>query len=159
MALAAIERERADWEALLAEVGEARMLEPGAMGDWTFKDLAAHLTGLRGHILCCLEDAACGRPELPLAWQSDRDSDAMITAWLFEIHHQRALSDILAESRASYARLAEAVANLPDETLTDPGRFACLDGRSRAATVISGAFFAHLHVEHEPEVRRWLVTH
>ena len=42
--LAAIERERAAWENLLAEVGEDRMLEPGPMGDWTFKDLVAHLT-------------------------------------------------------------------------------------------------------------------
>lgn len=36
-------RERAAWELLLAEVGEARMSTPGAMGDWTFRDL-----------LCCL---------------------------------------------------------------------------------------------------------
>ena len=39
-----VRRERADWERLLAEVGEARMEEPGPMGQWTFKDLQAHLT-------------------------------------------------------------------------------------------------------------------
>ena len=33
--LAAIDRERDAWETLLVEVGEARMLEPGAMGELT----------------------------------------------------------------------------------------------------------------------------
>ena len=45
--LEAIEREREAWEALLAEVGEDRMLEAGPMGEWTFKDLVAHLNGWR----------------------------------------------------------------------------------------------------------------
>jgi hypothetical protein len=36
-------RERAGWEQLLADVGEARMSEPGPMGDWSFRDLLAHL--------------------------------------------------------------------------------------------------------------------
>ena len=49
--LAAIDRERDAWETLLVEVGEARMLEPGAMGDWTFKDLTAHITGWRARSL------------------------------------------------------------------------------------------------------------
>src|SRR5919107_31720 len=31
--LAAIDRERDQWETLLVEVGEARMLEPGVMGE------------------------------------------------------------------------------------------------------------------------------
>ena len=42
-----IERERAFWEGLVAEVGEARMLQPGATGEWTFKDVVAHLNGWR----------------------------------------------------------------------------------------------------------------
>ena len=43
-------RIRADqqvWRDLVAEMGPERMLEPGPMGDWTFKDLAAHLAAWR----------------------------------------------------------------------------------------------------------------
>ena len=35
---------RAEWDALMAEVGAARMTEPGAAGDWSIKDVTAHLT-------------------------------------------------------------------------------------------------------------------
>jgi hypothetical protein len=40
-----IERERIFWEQLQAEIGEQRMLVPGATGEWTFKDVVAHLNG------------------------------------------------------------------------------------------------------------------
>ncbi len=40
-----VREERARWEALLAQVGGEHMLQPGAMGEGTFKDLVAHLNG------------------------------------------------------------------------------------------------------------------
>ena len=43
--LAQIEAEHVSWRELLAEIGEERMEQPGPMGDWTFKDLVAHLGG------------------------------------------------------------------------------------------------------------------
>src|SRR5436309_13694248 len=38
-----LRNERAGWEALLAQVGEERMLEPGAAGAWSVKDIIAHV--------------------------------------------------------------------------------------------------------------------
>ncbi len=35
---------RAEWDAVLAEVPEAQMTEPGAAGKWSVKDVIAHLT-------------------------------------------------------------------------------------------------------------------
>src|SRR5215216_5178948 len=82
--LAAIDRERDAWETLLVEVGEARMLEPGVMGDWTFKDLAAHITGWRARSLQRLEAAANGQPEPDPVWPADRGSDDEINDWIHE---------------------------------------------------------------------------
>ena len=45
--VATCERERAVWRELVREVGVDRMNEPGPMGPWSFKDLAAHLLGWR----------------------------------------------------------------------------------------------------------------
>jgi hypothetical protein len=42
-----IERERALWDDMVAEIGEERMLQGGATGDWSFKDVVAHLNGWR----------------------------------------------------------------------------------------------------------------
>jgi hypothetical protein len=35
---------RSEWDTLMAVVGEERMTEPGAAGDWSVKDVIAHLT-------------------------------------------------------------------------------------------------------------------
>ena len=42
--LSIMQAERAEWEALLARVEEARMTEPGIEGPWSVKDIVAHLT-------------------------------------------------------------------------------------------------------------------
>jgi hypothetical protein len=154
--LAAIERERDDWETLLVAVGEARMLTPGAMGNWTFKDLAAHITGWRARSLQRLEAAANGQPEPAPAWPADRVSDDEINDWIHQVNKDRLLGEVIDESRESYARLAEIVQMLPDDMLYAPNRFPWLEGHALGPAIVSGAFFSHVHEEHEPEVRRWL---
>ncbi len=160
-AVAAINREREAWDALLAEVGEDRMLEPGPMGDMTFKDLVDHLTAWRERTLRRLEAAAHGQPEPPPPWpadfkyENDEDLDA-INAWFQQQSEEKLLGEVLDESRASYARLAEVVQQLPDEALTDGSYFAWTEGQSLGDAIVSGALFDHLHDEHEADIRRWL---
>lgn len=154
--LAAIEQERRAWEDLLAEIGEARMLEPGPMGEWTFKDLAAHLTGWRARSMQRLEAAANNQPEPAPSWPANRTTDDEINAWLHEANTDRLLGEVIGESRESFARLAEIVQMLPDEALNDPDRFPWLEGRALGPAIVNGDYFAHFHEEHEPAVRRWL---
>ncbi|MGH2505096.1 MAG: hypothetical protein ACRDID_21510, partial [Ktedonobacterales bacterium] len=45
--LADLRSEQDGFEALLDEVGEQRMIQPGVAGDWSMKDIVAHLTGWR----------------------------------------------------------------------------------------------------------------
>ena len=40
-----LQEEYGQWEALLDQIGPARMDQPGVNGDWSMKDIAAHLTG------------------------------------------------------------------------------------------------------------------
>ena len=42
-----VREEYRQWEALLNQIGEARMDQPGAAADWSIKDIVAHLTGWR----------------------------------------------------------------------------------------------------------------
>jgi len=39
-----LKQSRAEWEALLAQVDEERMLQPGAAGKWSVKDVIVHVT-------------------------------------------------------------------------------------------------------------------
>ena len=157
--LAAIDRDREAWEALLADVGEARMLEPGAMGDWTFKDLVAHLTAWRARTMQRLEAAANGQPEPDPVWPADLrgdDTDDEINAWIYEENKDRLLGEVVGESRESFARMAEIVQMLPDDALTDPRRFPWLDGEALGPNIVAGGLLAHFRDEHESNVRRWL---
>ena len=152
--LAHIEAEHASWRALIAEVGEERMEQPGPMGDWTFKDLVAHLTGWRERTIRRLE-AGPGR-EPPTAWPDHLTEDDEINAWIYEQNKDRLLTEILEESREGYARLAAVVSMVPEEDLNDSARFPAEEGSTLGLDLVSGAFFGHLHEEHEPAIRAWM---
>ena len=154
--LTAIERERAGWEALMVEIGDGRMEEPGVAGDWSVKDIAAHLTGWRQRSLGRIEAALQGEPEPPPPWPAKLTTDDEINAWIHERTHHRPQGEILREAELFYDRLRDAVAELPDDALADPNRFPWLEGQSLAESIAGGDFFGHFHDEHEPDIRAWL---
>lgn len=160
--LARMDAARAGWEALLAEVGEARMEQPGAEGDWTFRDVVAHLNAWRDLTLSRLEAARRGeQPQLPWpAGMSEEIVDGVdgvdeINRWMGERDRDRSVSEVLADSREQFQRLRAAVGALSPEELFEPGRFAWLDGLPLSA-VLDGAF-EHLE-EHQTTTREWLAS-
>lgn len=154
--LAAIGRERQAWDDLIAAVGEARMLEPGAMGDWCFKDLAAHIAAWDVYTLDRLEAEAAGQPEPAAAWPDDVTEDDDVNAWLKSANDDKSLPETLAWPRETFDRLDRLVNSVSDAEINDPGRFAELDGKALGAAIVSGDYFSHLHVDHEPDIQRML---
>jgi uncharacterized protein (TIGR03083 family) len=151
-----IHDEQASWQALLDEVGEDRMDEPGPMGDWTFKDLAAHLLFWQERMFDRMEAGPDGDPPAPwpteLGDEDEDDNWEEINAWIREQHIERPLSDVLADVDRSFERFAELIATMPEEDLMTPGRYAAMGDKA----LIETDFFGHLHEEHEPSVREWL---
>lgn len=49
-----LQEEYQQWEALLREIGPERMGHPGVNGNWSMKDMAAHLTGWHRHLVARL---------------------------------------------------------------------------------------------------------
>jgi hypothetical protein len=144
-------RER--WRRLVADVGPDRLEEPGAMGTWTFKDVAAHLTAWRRRTVARLQAAARGEPEPPSPWPAELgdNEDDPINAWIHDQTKDRPASELLAEADAIYDEFIAAIRALPSEVVTDPDRVPWLQGNALA----DGGFGGHLD-EHEPDVRRWL---
>lgn len=122
--LDAIERERGALDALLDAVAPARMGEPGVVGEWSAKDVVAHLvaweqlalgwyrTGLRGET-----------PALPAAGFKWNETPRL-NRQIFEEHRDLPLDEVLAQYRASHREIVGVVASLSDEDLFTPGRFA-----------------------------------
>jgi hypothetical protein len=141
------------WRRLVADVGPARLEEPGAMGEWTFKDVAAHLTAWRRRTVVRLEAAARGEAEPAPPWPAELASseDDPINAWIHEQTRDRPAGELLAEADAVYDDFIAAVRGLPIDAVMDPQRFPWMEGQALA----DGDFGGHLD-EHEPDVRRWL---
>lgn len=149
--LADLHREHQQWEALLAQIGEARMDQAGVAGPWSIKDIVAHLTGWRRRTVARLQAAQRGEPVL-LPWPAELQSDDEINAWIYKTNHDRSVADVLADSRQVFQQLVAAIEAFPEAELLDPHRFAWMEGEPLSAAV----FFAHFHEEHEPDMRAWL---
>jgi hypothetical protein len=147
-----IRADRAFWRALRDDVGRDHMNEPGAMGDWTFKDLVSHLAGWRNRRIAQLEATARGGPEPSAPWPADFEDDETINAWIRERDRDRTLDDLLADYDATFERLAAAIEALPEPALIDANYFPWTDG----SPLIEGDFGSHLHEDHAPSVREWL---
>jgi hypothetical protein len=150
--VATIEAERAWWQALVEEIGEDRMTEPGPMGEWTFKDLAAHLLGWRERTIARLGAAAEGTEAPQPAWPAELDDDDSINAWIQDRSEGRELRSVLDDTDRSYERLARAVAALPRDVVTRRDALPWLEGDALADVDL----FSHVHDEHEPAIRSWL---
>lgn len=154
-----LQAEYQHWEAFLHQIGPARMEQPGVNGDWSMKDIVAHLAGWQPKLTASLQAAQHGEPEPPPPWPAHLQTEAEINAWIYESNKGRSAPEVLAESHQLFQQFLAVVEGLPEdvriEQVHQPGRVYHLvwlgDQRFPA-----GEFFDHFHDDHEPDVRAWL---
>ncbi len=144
--------ERALWDALVANVGEARMSVPGAMGAWTFKDLIAHLTAWWRRELSCLEAIRRDEPPMPHPSQAHVQ---VINDWIYHTNHDRPLSNLLRDADEAWQQFEAAILAMPERDLLEANRFPWHDGRAFGPQTLSD-FVDHYHHDHEADVVAWL---
>ena len=153
--LAAIDQEKQTWQNIVNQVGSDRMETPGVVGNWTFKDFAAHMTGWREHTIRHLDAAAHGtEPVLP--WPPELQEVDQINDWMYQQNRNRPADEVLQESEASFGRLSEVVQLFSEDELNDSERIGWLKGTSLAGIFNSGDMFGHYHEEHAEEVQAFL---
>jgi hypothetical protein len=155
--LNAIDREASEWELLLLEIGEERMERSGVSGEWSIKDVVAHLSAWRAKTLTQLEavqqNQIAATDYWPNGWDEEDDDDLKkINAWIYEENRDRFLQDVLNESREQFHQMRTVMRALSDDDLFTPGRFEWMDGKPLADVVE----FSHFHEEHEPTIEQWL---
>lgn len=147
--LARLHSARAEWEALLAEVGEERMLLPAATGTWSVKDVLAHIMwGEHEMVGVCRARALVGS-EL---WQlTDEERNPIVVS----CYRDRPLAEIVAEERQVYAQLLAEVHRLCDTDLNDAGRFRDMPAHWLPWQLLAGNSFQH-YQDHILPIRAWL---
>jgi len=144
---------RANWGALLAEAGEARLTEAGVEGDWSLKDIIGHIAYYEMWAANNLIAIRRGEP-LPHSEYKGLELDER-NARLYERNRARSLAEVLCESQDSFERSIEAVQGLRDEDLYDP-EFTRRSGADWAVIdLLEGDTYEH-YQDHITSVRAWL---
>jgi hypothetical protein len=151
--LATMRRERAQWEALLAEVGEARLEEPGATGHWSVKDVIAHNMYFEQWVVDRLEGRARGEAYV------ESDLDKMYfhdrNAVIYEMHHGRPAADVVADGQRIFAALYGWAERLTEEELQATGLLPDLPPDFPGWKVFENMSYNHVQ-RHMVPIRAWL---
>ena len=68
------------WEIFLDQIGPERMDQGGVNGDWSMKDIVAHLTGWNRWLVARLQAAQRSEPEQPPPWPAHLQTEDEINA-------------------------------------------------------------------------------
>jgi hypothetical protein len=150
--LAVLRAERAQWDALLAEVGPERMTVPGVEGEWSVKEIVGHLTwyervvvdGAR-RIMRTGTYGRTGLARLPIDARNER---------LAAESRARSTEDVLGESRRVHDDLLSTLQAVPDEQLNNPDRFGLPAGVPPWRLVAANTY--EHYRGHGESIRAWL---
>jgi DinB superfamily len=149
-----LQAERAQWRALLAQVGMHRMEEPGVDGTWSLKELVAHLTWYERVVVegaqQVLGTGKYARVRSGLAALEMDERNARIAAE----SRPRPVGDVLAEAEQTFSQLLTLVAACPEDILNDPRRLGLPDDVVPWMLVANNSY-AHFR-QHAQAVQAWL---
>ncbi|HEU5201094.1 MAG TPA: DinB family protein [Ktedonobacterales bacterium] len=147
--LKTLQTTRAQWEALLKEIDEARMTRPGVEGAWSMKDIIAHVAWYEREMIGILQERALVGSSLWVLPNAERN------AAIFDQNRDRSLQDVLTEARRVYAELLEALQPLAEEDLIDPSRYRDMPADWVPWKVFADNTYDH-YAAHIPAIRAWL---
>jgi hypothetical protein len=151
-----LQEENRQWEALLDQIGPARMDLSGVNGDWTMKDMVAHQTGWNVWQVDRLKAVLRGEPEPAPPWPANLQTDDEINAWIYDSYRGRSVQEVLDETRRLLRQLMTIVEELPEGVRIEhlePAFYLVWVGGER---YVVSEFFNHYHDDHEPDVRAWM---
>jgi Protein of unknown function (DUF1706) len=152
--LETLHSERSRWEALLTEVGEARMTTPILASWWSVKDIIAHVAWHERQTAAVLQPDPGRRLVRDWLWVS---AESKRNAVLYTESRDRALPEVQADAHQAYAQLVAAVEALMAKDLADLHRFPNTPPGWQPWSFIAGHSYEHYR-EHMPSIRAWLDT-
>lgn len=144
---------RAEWDALMKEVPPERMLESGATGVWSVRDVIAHLSSFDRWFVNASEAQFRGEPP-PMdgtEWLPWDERNA--------IHHQRTLNlsldEVQQQSHDIFQQLLAAVEKHSEDFLTKPQSMPGMAEPIKVWEQLAGNHYDHYRL-HAGWVRDWL---
>lgn len=144
-----IRAERAAFDALVAQADPARREVPGVAGEWSLKDVVAHVTWYEREMVELVRDRTLAGSELWALPLEERN------AAIYRLLRDKPAGEVLADDRATYAELLQALAGLPDAALVDPGQFRDMPADWEPWSLIADNTYVHYR-DHAAAMRAWL---
>jgi hypothetical protein len=148
-----VRTERRRLEANLAKLNPEDMLIPGVVGQWSVKDVIAHIMEWEAMFFPWYETSMRGEtPEVPAPGLTWKNLD-VLNQRIYEKHRTRPLEKILADFRNVHQRLEDTVNAMSTDQRTTPGYFSFTGGGS----VINwmNAYAAH-DLWAKTKIRAWM---
>jgi len=147
-----LKAERAQWNALLGEVGIDQMEMPGVEGTWSVKELVAHLTWYERAVVDAAGQVMSGgaftRPGDGAGGIDERNERIAAAS------RARPAGDVLAEADEVFGKLLKVIAACPDDLLND-ARLLGLPEDIPPWMRVANNSYAHYR-EHAESLRAWL---
>jgi hypothetical protein len=144
-----IQTEWSTWSSLVAQFTPEQSIRPGVAGDWSLKDIIAHITWHEKEMLGLVEAHALVGSEL---WDLPTDER---NAAIYEATHHQSLEQVLLESAQVHLELLEELPTLSDADLTDPGSFPDMPPDWQPWMLIAQNTYEH-YQDHIKDVEHWL---
>lgn len=148
-----LQGERAQWNALLAQVGPHRMEIPGVEGTWSVKELVAHLTWYERAVVEGAQEV------LSTGVYTQREYGGLgmdeRNAIIATESRARPVGEVLAEADGAFNQLLQLLAVCPDDLLNNARHLGLPNNDVPPWMLVADNSYAH-YQQHAQSIRAWL---
>lgn len=148
--LNALEDEREKFLEAIEGLPEEAMLEPGVVGEWSIKDIMAHISMWEAWLIRLLWQVAQGQEPTKLI---PADQVDQVNATWHAQAKDRSLEQVMEDFRQTRKQTARRVLSFSERDLTDPQRYPWAQGKA-LAEIIAMNTWAH-EAEHTAQILAW----
>ncbi len=142
------------FKSLLAELSSEQMIQPGVIGEWSVKDIVAHIVVHEQRMLAWMTERWRGEiPHAPQPYAMPDNELDQLNEQIFRENRDRALLDILNGLDKTHVDILAFVAATDEQDLIDPQRFHLQDGEPLWEAVAANT--CDHYAQHGADIRQW----
>lgn len=139
-------------EGSLIKLSDEQMIEPGAAGEWSVKDIIAHITWGEREMVEVIQSRALAGSDL---WNLTTDERNRI---VFDQNKDKPLDEVRAEWEQVFQELVRGLESLSTEELNDPGKFRDMPPDWVPWKVLAGNTYEHYR-DHAGDIHNKVSDH
>jgi len=144
-----------NFTAFISELTRQQMLQPGVIGEWSVKDILAHIVVHEQRMIDWIGKKLNGESlDGPQPYSMPDEALNRLNEQIYRQNRDRPLDDVLADLESVHLQALAMVDSAPGADLFDARRFSLQDGEPLCEAVAANTF-SH-YEEHSRDIRAWL---